>query len=153
MVSKISALRLKGGIGLAHDERARATCFRRRPRSCRSASPDLIAREAMLSASRLEPQRRFTVEPGTSLGNPASSSAMRATLRLSSPDWFAQPIDYIVDSAPIDAGIAFHQRLEGQGREVIGADARQSAAVASEGRTNCVANKHFAHIKCPETLF
>ena len=56
-----------------------------------SASPDLIAREAMLTASRLDPHSRFTVVPGTSLGTPASSSAMRATLRLSSPAWFAQP--------------------------------------------------------------
>ena len=56
-----------------------------------SASPDLIARAAMPTASRLDPHRRFTVLAGTSFGNPASSSAMRPTLRLSSPAWFAQP--------------------------------------------------------------
>ena len=50
-----------------------------------SVSPDLIARAAMLSASRLEPHSRLIVAPGTSFGSPASSSAMRATLRLSSP--------------------------------------------------------------------
>src|SRR5579872_1878810 len=38
-----------------------------------------------------DPQSRLTVWPATSMGNPASSSAMRATLRLSSPDWLAQP--------------------------------------------------------------
>src|SRR5581483_3096509 len=38
-----------------------------------------------------EPQSRFTVCPGTSTGKPASSSAMRATFRLSSPAWWAQP--------------------------------------------------------------
>ena len=47
--------------------------------------PLLIARAAVATASRLDPQRRLTVEPGTSFGNPASSRAMRATLRLSSP--------------------------------------------------------------------
>ena len=31
------------------------------------------------------------VRPGTLAGNPASRSAMRATLRLSSPAWLAQP--------------------------------------------------------------
>ncbi len=61
------------------------------PAMTKSASPLLIARAALATASMLEPQSRFTVEPGTSFGRPASSSAMRATLRLSSPAWFAQP--------------------------------------------------------------
>ena len=56
-----------------------------------SASPALIARAAISSASMPEPHSRLTVLPGTSSGRPASSSAMRATLRLSSPAWLAQP--------------------------------------------------------------
>jgi hypothetical protein len=43
------------------------------------------------TASMPEPHRRLIVEAGTSCGSPASSSAMRATLRLSSPAWLAQP--------------------------------------------------------------
>src|ERR1700712_2160417 len=35
--------------------------------------------------------RRLTVTPATDCGSPASSAAMRATLRLSSPAWLAQP--------------------------------------------------------------
>ena len=54
-------------------------------------SPHLMARAAVPTASRLDPQRRFTVAPGTFSGNPARSSAMRATLRLSSPAWFTHP--------------------------------------------------------------
>src|SRR5207245_11596743 len=42
------------------------------PAIARSPSPDLMARETVPMASMLEPQRRFTVEPGTSLGRPAS---------------------------------------------------------------------------------
>ena len=38
-----------------------------------------------------EPQSRLIVLPGTVTGRPASSSDMRATLRLSSPAWLAQP--------------------------------------------------------------
>ena len=38
-----------------------------------------------------EPHRRFTVTPGTSTGNPASSTAMRATSRFSSPAPLALP--------------------------------------------------------------
>ncbi len=45
----------------------------------------------MPTASSPEPHRRLIVAPGTSIGSPASSAAMRATLRLSSPAWLAQP--------------------------------------------------------------
>ena len=55
------------------------------------ASPALIARAALPTASIPDPHRRLIVVPGTSVGRPASSAAMRATLRLSSPAWFAQP--------------------------------------------------------------
>jgi hypothetical protein len=55
------------------------------PANIRSASPILMARAAVPTASRPEPQSRLTVPPGTVVGNPASSTAMRATLRLSSP--------------------------------------------------------------------
>ena len=57
-----------------------------------SASPSMTARAACATASRPEPQRRLTVAPGTLSGKPASSSAIRATSRLSSPAWFAQPM-------------------------------------------------------------
>ena len=62
------------------------------PASIRSASPVLMARAAVPTASRPEPHSRFTVPPGTVVGRPASSAAMRATLRLSSPAWLAQPM-------------------------------------------------------------
>src|SRR6267142_986779 len=61
------------------------------PAITNSTSPLRIARAAVATASMLEPHRRFTVVPGTSFGKPDSRSAMRATFRLSSPDWFAQP--------------------------------------------------------------
>ena len=61
------------------------------PTRTTSASPVSIARLACIAASRLEPQRRLTVLPGTLVGRPASSAAMRATLRLSSPAPLALP--------------------------------------------------------------
>ena len=61
------------------------------PAIMRSASPSRTARAAEPTASSDEPHRRFTVLPGTDCGRPASSTAMRATLRLSSPAWLAQP--------------------------------------------------------------
>ena len=61
------------------------------PAIIRLVSPDLMARAAMPMASIPEPHRRLTVVPGTCSGRPASNSDMRATLRLSSPAWLAQP--------------------------------------------------------------
>ncbi len=61
------------------------------PATITSASPDSIARAAWIVASRLEPQSRLTVAPGTLVGSPASSTAIRATSRLSSPAPLASP--------------------------------------------------------------
>jgi hypothetical protein len=54
-------------------------------------SPALMAWAALATACRPEPQSRLIVCPGTSTGRPASRAAIRATLRLSSPAWLAQP--------------------------------------------------------------
>src|SRR6266545_6032851 len=61
------------------------------PATITSAAPVWTSRAAVIAACMPEPQRRLTVWPGTSTGRPASSSAMRATFRLSSPAWLAQP--------------------------------------------------------------
>ena len=56
-----------------------------------SASPALMARAAVPTASRPEPHRRLMVAPGTLERQAGQQRAMRATLRLSSPAWLAQP--------------------------------------------------------------
>ncbi len=61
------------------------------PATTTSASPVSIEREACMAASREEPQSRLTVPAGTEVGRPASSTAIRPTLRLSSPAPLAQP--------------------------------------------------------------
>ncbi|MNY55177.1 hypothetical protein D3C86_1911340 [compost metagenome] len=61
------------------------------PTSISPASPQRMARAALPMASRPEPHRRLRVVPGTLIGRPASRADMRATLRLSSPAWLAQP--------------------------------------------------------------
>ena len=61
------------------------------PASTSSASPVLIARAAWVIASRPDAHRRLIVTPGVSTGRPASSAAMRATLRLSSPAPLVHP--------------------------------------------------------------
>ena len=91
VVSWMSAARAKAWSALPITKGARVM-LSTPPASIRSASPVLIARAAVPTASRPEPQSRLTVAPGTSTGKPASSVAMRATLRLSSPAWLAQPM-------------------------------------------------------------
>ena len=61
------------------------------PATKRSPDPARIAWHASTTAESPDAQSRFTVTPATSWGSPASSAAMRATLRLSSPAWFAAP--------------------------------------------------------------
>ena len=61
------------------------------PATKRSPSPATTACEAETTAERPDAQSRLTVTPATDSGSPASSAAMRATFRLSSPAWFAAP--------------------------------------------------------------
>ncbi len=55
------------------------------PAIIRSPQPPARAWAAEMTACIPEPQSRLTVAPATSIGRPASRTAMRATLRLSSP--------------------------------------------------------------------
>jgi hypothetical protein len=55
------------------------------PAIIRSQSPARIARADWPTASIPEPHSLLIVAPGTVTGRPDSSTAMRATLRLSSP--------------------------------------------------------------------
>ena len=91
-----------------------------------------------------EPQRRLTVAPPTDSGKPASSAAMRATLRLSSPAWLAQPSTHVLDVLRRHAG-ALEQRAQRVGREVVGADGREPAAVAAERRPHRVDDQRVGH--------
>ena len=55
------------------------------PATKRSPSPAATAWQAETTAESPEAQSLLTVTPATDSGSPASSTAMRATLRLSSP--------------------------------------------------------------------
>ena len=90
VVSSIFAAREYASVAFACTNGAR-DMLSTPPAITSDCSPALIARAAIAIASRLEPHSRLTVVPATDVGSPASSSAMRATLRLSSPAWFAQP--------------------------------------------------------------
>jgi hypothetical protein len=55
------------------------------PAMYNSPSPVLIPRAALATALSPDAHSRLIVSPGTENGTPANSSAIRATLRLSSP--------------------------------------------------------------------
>ncbi|CFO06129.1 Uncharacterised protein [Bordetella pertussis] len=90
------------------------------PASIRLVWPAAIARAAEPTASSPEPHRRLMVAPGTSIGSPASKAAMRATLRLSSPAWLAQPYSTSSSSSQRTPGLRAIRAL-------IGTAARSSA--------------------------
>ena len=109
----------------------------------------MIACDAETTADSPDAQSRFSVTPATDSGSPASSSAMRATLRLSSPAWFAQPkytssIAAGIDARPLDRG---RDRDRG---EVVGPDARERAAVAADRRPH--AGEDDCALACSATL-
>src|SRR6202012_60772 len=79
-----------------------------------------MARAPAPPASSPEAHKRLRVWPGTDSGRPASSSAIRATLRLSSPAWLAQPKNTSSTSDQSSLGCLAIRAL-------IGAAARSSA--------------------------
>src|SRR5712671_6052658 len=106
------------------------------PAIAKSISPQRIARAASPTALRPEAHRRLTVMPATLSGKPASNSAMRATLRLSSPAWFAP-----------------NERPDRHCREIIGAHLGEDAAIAADRRSHRVADEGVAHRFCSSTPF
>ena len=90
VVSNISGVRLKAVVAFDCTNGARLIDSTP-PANTNCTSPDLIARAASPTASKPEAHKRFTVMAGTESGKPANKDAIRATLRLSSPAWLAQP--------------------------------------------------------------
>ena len=90
VVSSIFASREKADVALGMTKGAR-DMLSTPPAMANCVSPATMARATDAAASSPEPHRRLTVAPATLSGRPASSSAMRATLRLSSPAWLTQP--------------------------------------------------------------
>ena len=107
-----------------------------------------MARALAMTASSPLAHRRFTVAPGIVGGNPESSDAWRATLRLSSPAWLVQPQEHVLDVVGLEGGER-EQRLDDRGREIVGAHRGQLAAVAAEGRAQPVVDVGIEHRGTP----
>jgi len=59
------------------------------------------------------------------------------------PDWHNR--NHVIDSLPIDPGVAGHQGFERHGSQVIRPDRRQRAAKAADGSSDVIANKSVCH--------
>src|ERR1700704_5511336 len=139
VVSKISAERENASGALPITNGARVIDSTP-PAIAKSISPARIARPAAPTASRPEAHRRLSVWPGTDSGMPASNSAIRATLRLSSPAWLAQPKNNSSTSDQSSVGCLAISAL-------IGAAARSSArTLASEPPKRPIGVRTASHI-------
>ncbi len=82
------------------------------PATTRSCAPDFTAIAAKFTACWPEPQKRFSVVPGTSIGHPAASTAPRAMLQPCSAVWVTQPMitsSTSFGSTPVRSRIAFSE--------------------------------------------
>ncbi len=111
------------------------------PAIIRPASPHLMARAAVPTASMPEPHRRLMVAPGTSSGRPASSERHAGDVAVVLAGLVGAAVDHVGDRGPVDLRVACHQGLDRDGAEVVGAHRRERAAVAAEGRADGVADE------------
>ena len=110
------------------------------PATTMSAAPALTMWLAMVMALIPDAHSRLTVMPGTVSGKPASSQAIRATLRFSSPAPLALPrmtSSTSAGSMPARSdGV-----LDGQRGKVVGPDGGERAPVAAHGRADAANQK------------
>ena len=121
----------RDGLGSTHGARVIDSTP---PASTTSASPASMVREPCIAASSDEPQSRFTVTAGTETGSPASSTAIRPTLRLSSPAWLAQP----QTTSPMTAGSSAGALASTAGTAVAARSSGRTSASAPPNRPNGV---------------
>jgi hypothetical protein len=105
-----------------------------------AASPAGIARAAVPTASRPDPHSRLTVDPQRvrqsrqQCGHARDVAIVLARL-------VGAPHDHIVHRVPIDITVAGDERADRQRGQIVGAAARQTAAIATDRCANRVADE------------
>ncbi len=122
------------------------------PASMRCASPDLIARAAVPTASRPDPQRRLIVEPGHRGGQTGEQHGHARDVAVVLPGLVGAAHDAVVEHLPIDAGVTCGQGADRMGGEVVGPDIFQRAGVAADRGAGEVADICFGHGRIPPVL-
>ena len=102
-------------------------------------------RLASLTASRPDPHSRLTVAPGIDTGRPARSTAIRATLRLSSPAPLASPRYTSSIAGRIERWVTVDQALQRGGGQVVRSHTRQRTAELADRRAHRVEDEGVGH--------
>ncbi len=99
-----------------------------------SASPSFTARAAWPAASSPEPHRAIDGRTGDlDRQTPAEQARHARHVAVVLAGLVDATIDDVVHRAPVDIGIALHQRLDGMGRQVVDPHGAQAAIVAADG--------------------
>ena len=104
-----------------------------------------MARAAVPTASRPEPQRRLIVAAGTLVGEPGQQQRHAADVAVVLAGLVGAAVIQVVHRLPIHAGIALHQDAQRDGAEVVGADVLQRAGVAADRGADEVADEGLWH--------
>ena len=103
-------------------------------------SPLAMARAACATASRLEPHKRLTVDPGHFLGQPGEEERHAADVPVVFARLVRAPEYHVVYSRDVEPWVARAKLSDGDGRKVVGPNARQGTAVAAKGGADGVAD-------------
>ena len=114
---------------------ARGVMLSTPPAIIRPASPDLIARAAVPTASMPEPHRRLMVAPRHFVRQAGQQQRHARDVAVVFAGLVGAAVDHVVDRGPVDVGIARHQRAQRDGAEVVGAHIL--AARRRSGRREC----------------
>ncbi len=111
-----------------------------------SASPVITARAAWATASRPEPQSRFTVTPGTVLGEAGEEHGHARDVAVVLARLVGAAHVDVLDVRGVDAvrGDELRQHVGGQ---VVGADAGELPAVAAERRAQRAGDHRLPHAR------
>ena len=118
------------------------------PATTRSASPVLMARAAVPTASSPEPQSRLIVEPAPG-GQPRQEGGHPGHVAVVLARLIGAAVDHLVDRIPIHAAVAVLQDAQGMRGEVVRAHGGERPAIAADRGAGEVADEGVTHGKDP----
>jgi hypothetical protein len=142
VVSKICGIAREGGVGLAHDEgRARHALDAAGDHQIGVAGAD----GARGGADGVHARAAQSVDRGAGdFERQAGEQGRHARdVAVVLAGLVGAAVEDVVERAPVEVGMAQHQRPDGQGGEIVGSDRGERAAVAADGGAYGVADEGF----------
>ncbi len=116
-----------------------------------SASPALMARAAVMTRIHAGAAEAVDGGAGDADRQAGEQQAMRATSRLSSPAWLAQPKTTSSTASQSTAAWRAISAFERDRAEIVGANGGERAAEAADRRADEVADEGFGHLQSSGT--